>query len=248
MTLDARVLLVRILSSLESVWRPIRQHYLHAGVICAARRLHRAADGGDVRARKAAERQRDELRKAGALVGDVLSPPGRRLARRWVWPFYQRDMIEALSRIKSLATAGHCRLGDYVPETLIAGSHHIPTLSKLQAVILPLLADGILQSTCTTSGQAFYRLSDIVSPDDAPELVAAISIDADSDELDPALCDVYSAEFRQTWDRVLRDTARYQDIGELPTPECVELVSRRHPCDYRGIKPLFSLAKAQKEK
>ena len=78
-----------------------------------------------------------------------------------------------------------------------------------------------------------------------PEVVAARSIDADGEDPNADLFELYDAQFIATWRRVLKDRRRPQDIGEIPTI-ADELQSERSYYNFRGIKPLFSTSTRRK--
>jgi hypothetical protein len=92
----------------------------------------------------------------------------------------------------------------------------------------------VLESASTTDGFTLYRLA-AKWPDDRNLL--AVSNESD---LRDELCDAYVKEYRATWQAVLNDDGRYQDIGPIPFPASFELTSGRHPNDVGGIDKLFA--------
>jgi hypothetical protein len=244
---SATRLLIKFLARTESPWRPIRAAYQErkaGGNVYAARQRGLQGDGGDQRTRKREQLGRDELTKAGYLRDGSLTPDGKRFARGLVWPYTAAELYEAMERIAERIAAGDCRPGGWVPETLIAGAttdQWPDPFADLQALLIVALTDGVVESTSTFDGSAFYRL--LAPWPDGREQLALPEDFAGQD----SFTELYYDEYAATWQRILNDKRRYQDIGPIPIPESGELQSGRDPEDLTGIKPLFPQPKSTRK-
>jgi hypothetical protein len=241
LTRDAQILLAKYLAQHESPWRPMRDAYVTHGIkvggaILAARQRGLRGAGGNGRSRMAEQRRRDELSKAGYIRAAALTAEGKQIARGWTWPYTAAELFEAIDRLRERASVGDCCRG-WVPETLIVGcaiDRWPDPFADLQALLVPALADGVIESASTTDGFTLYRLAA-----KWPDARNQIAVSNESDLRDE-LCDAYVKEYRAAWEAVLNDEGRYQDIGPIPFPASFELTSGRHPNDVVGIELLFA--------
>jgi hypothetical protein len=234
---ESKHALVRHLAWFESPCRPLRHDYTKGGAAHAARSRANYGDGGDARRRKVNQRLRAELVAAGLLDRNGLTFAGKMTARCWTWPYTKTELLEALNRVDFHTTAGDCRAGGCVPETLIAGSRSGESsepFAALQALLIPAVADGAIEAHSDVFGHAFYKL--VV---DWPNGQGRLAV-ANEPDIDAELADAFLAEYRAVWRGILKDKKKYQEIGAIPIPVSGELVSRRDPDDVTGIQPLFA--------
>jgi hypothetical protein len=235
---NAETLLVRYLARTESPWRPIRHAWQEGSAIQAARQRGLRGDGGDGRSRKAEERSRHELAAAGYTRAETLTTEGKQIARQWTWTFVASELYAAIGRIVDRVKAGDCRSGGWVPETLILGCPYtddMNPIADLQALLVPALADGVVESSSDTQGHAFYRLA-VEWPTGRDRLAVSEHAEPIRNELHG----VYMREYQATWQAILKDKRRYHDIAPIPAPASLELISKRHPDDVSNITPLFN--------
>ena len=248
LTDSATLLLVKFLARTESPWRPIRAAYQEtrdAVRIHAARQRGLQGDGGDQRTRKREQVGRDELTKAGYLRDGALTPEGKRVARSLAWPFDGPELNAGVNRIAERAANGDCRLGRWVPESLIVGAkteEWPDPFADLQWLLIAALADGVVESASSVDGSAFYRLA-VAWPAEGEQ--TAIPNEYRGTD---SFIELYYDEYAATWQSILNDKRRYQDIGSCPIPVSDELISGRDPDDLTGIKPLFPKPKSTRKK
>jgi len=184
-------------------------------------------------------RRRDELRADGLWGGTGPTPLGRRVARGMVWPFSRRTAQTACRRIRERVEAGDCRDDGLVPETLIAGhpwglEEDAEPLGELQAVMLPLLAEQLVESRCTVEGHCYYALGD-----GATDTAIRAALPSDGTKFDAGLSALYLASRDRERQTILRDRDRHQNLGEIPLALCEPVESGRDYDDLAGIRPLF---------
>lgn len=218
MKVEHRLELVRKLAEYEAPWIPISQEseWAQGASVYAARQRqanYARRPAGDVRQRKASERERDALEAAGLMRGRLLTPEGRRVARGFSWPCLPHLHRVAINRMRRLAKSRHCLVGGWIPENAIAGEGWgdgaWSALRTLQDLLLPALAERVVEWGSLATGHVFYRLLTTKRIDPRKFIGQA-------DKLDESLSEAYDLRRKECWAAILADRTYRPQIGLLP--------------------------------
>lgn len=251
----ARRLLISLLAALEAPWRPLRRREWKLPNVgqwifhCRHEGLKLWGEAGHAARRVERSRLTAELRRAGFLSDSGLTVSGKRQARGWSHPFRLDTIREAISRLRAAREAGHYLYADLleeyalIPEFRISGSRGdhqsaCRQAGRLQGMVIPLLADGLLVARTDGLGHGFYG----VPAEHESDLDAIVTDLYDKNEFDPALADYYTDQYGHYVDVMIAQAEHTNTIYEFMVAAGVPLKSGLSRADPGDVAPLFPWA------
>jgi hypothetical protein len=229
-TEDDGKMLVVLLARERALFRPFRQADWQSGSTAARYELQsefrrkglRWTVGGSVNERKAAETQIAALRKAGLLVNTgrtkgrhlLLTDRGRRVAEVLADVPSRADAHRAVVALLQFAPAG-VLVSELLPAALknYGTGDYQSKLYDVQIRLLPALVCGWAEVFSDIHGRAAYR----VTPTGETAAEQPEPTSGDGPPPDPALCELYDAEYEHERQRLLNaKPSRENEIGPIP--------------------------------